>query len=511
MMKVIYHFQIYRIVPLLLILLGGFQPLNAATSPARIALVIGNSEYSEGRLKNPVNDADLMTRTLESKGFRVTTIKNATRRQMKEGIHKFTSSLDEQSIGLFYYAGHGIELEGNNYLIPVDAVIAGEGDIEYESINAGRLLNGLKRSNNGLNMIILDACRNNPYARSSRSTTRGLSRMQPASGSLILYATEPGSVADDGSGENGVFTKHLVDAINQEGHSIEKVFKVTARNVSQATGKKQIPYIEGVVLGEFYFGGANSGSSPATLTNNSTQNISLEKEFWSEVKLDQSTAMYQAYLAQYPTGLYAPIAKVKIEQASRTKQANLALLESEIAAKAELESKNRIKKQEKSLELLSIANSLFENGDYGYAKIQYQSVLYLAPGPEVRELALQGMKNVEQALIDSNANQTQSVANLGNVTVTSQRINSNVISGTYVSEITSSSSWYFNVRKHRKVKVTFQQDGNDITGINEEYNLKITGTRKGNDVTFITTSSKISGQLKGQWKISADGSKLTGK
>ena len=154
---------------------------------------------------------------------------------------------------------------------------------------------------------------------------------------------------------------------------------------------------------------------------------------------------------------------------------------------------------------------MFENGDYGYAKIQYQSVLYLAPGPEVRELALQGMKNVEQALIDSNANQTQSVANLGNVTVTSQRINSNVISGTYVSEITSSSSWYFNVRKHRKVKVTFQQDGNDIIGINKEYNLKITGTRKGNDVTFITTSSKISGQLKGQWKISADGSKLTGK
>ena len=91
-------------------LIAGIQPLNAATNPARIALIIGNSEYSEGRLKNPVNDADLMARTLESKGFRVTTIKNATRRQMKEGIHKFTRSLDEQSIGLFYYAGHGIEL-----------------------------------------------------------------------------------------------------------------------------------------------------------------------------------------------------------------------------------------------------------------------------------------------------------------------------------------------------------------------------------------------------------------
>ena len=494
-----------------LMLVAGFQPLNAASNPARIALIIGNSEYSEGRLKNPVNDADLMASTLESKGFRVTTIKNATRRQMKEGIRRFTSSLDEQSIGLFYYAGHGVELEGNNYLIPVDAVIAGEGDIEYESINAGRLLNGLKRSNNGLNMIILDACRNNPYARSSRSTTRGLSRMQPASGSLILYATEPGSVADDGSGDNGVFTKHLVDAINQQGNSIEKVFKVTALNVSQATGKKQIPYIEGVVLGEFYFDGPNAGASQSTLTNSNTQNTAREDQFWGEVKSDQSTAMYQAYLAQYPGGLYAPIARVKIDQASRNKQADLALLESEVTAKAELENKNRIKKQEKSLELLSIANSLFENGDYAYAKIQYQSVLYLAPDPEVRELALQGMQNVEQALIDSNKNKAETIANLDQVAVTSKRTSGNVISGTYVSDIKTSSPWYFNVRKHRKVKVTFQQDGDNITGINEEFNLKISGIRKGNEVTFSAGRSKLVGDIRGLWKINADGSKLTGK
>ena len=128
-----------------------------------------------------------------------------------------------------------------------------EEDVEYEGINAGRLLDGLKRANNGLNLVILDACRNNPYSRSFRSSSRGLVRMQPASGSLILYATEPGSVASDGKGSNGVFTSHLVNAINEEGYSIEKVFKVTARNVSQATTKKQIPYIEGVVLGEFFF------------------------------------------------------------------------------------------------------------------------------------------------------------------------------------------------------------------------------------------------------------------
>jgi hypothetical protein len=297
---------------ILLVVLAGFQSLNAATKPSRIALVIGNSDYTVGKLKNPVNDALLMASTLASKGFQVTTLKNATRRQMKEGIHKFTSSLDEQSVGLLYYAGHGIELEGNNYLIPVDAEIAGEGDVEYESINAGRILNGLKRANNGLNMVILDACRNNPYARNFRSSTRGLSRMQPTSGSLILYATEPGSVAADGSGDNGVFTTHLVNAINQKGYNIEKVFKVTARNVSKATAKRQIPYIEGVVLGEFYFNDTAVAGETQVVDQPAAQNF--EFIYWQSVQNITSLAAYEAYLSQYPNGVFAALAKVEINR-----------------------------------------------------------------------------------------------------------------------------------------------------------------------------------------------------
>ena len=301
-----------RLSLILLVVLAGFQSLNAATKPSRIALVIGNSDYTVGKLKNPVNDALLMAGTLASKGFKVTTLKNATKRQMKEGIHKFTSSLDEQSIGLLYYAGHGIELEGNNYLIPVDAEIVGEGDVEYESINAGRILNGLKRANNGLNMVILDACRNNPYARNFRSSTRGLSRMQPTSGSLILYATEPGSVAADGSGNNGVFTTHLVDAINQKGYNIEKVFKVTAINVSKATAKRQIPYIEGVVLGEFYFNDTAVAGETQVIDQPTAQ--SFEFIYWQSVQNSTSSAAYEAYLSQYPNGVFAALAKVEINR-----------------------------------------------------------------------------------------------------------------------------------------------------------------------------------------------------
>ena len=306
----------------------GFQSVQAKSE--RVALVIGNSDYTKGQLKNPVNDATLMTRTLQSKGFRVTTLKNGTRRQMIEAIRDFTGNLEEDSVGLFYFAGHGIEIGGNNYLIPVDANIEIEADVEFESINAGRVLAGLKQSNNGLNLVVLDACRNNPYAKSFRSSSRGLSRMKPTSGSLILYATEPGSVAADGRGNNGVFTTHLVNAINQDGLSIEKVFKATARNVNKATQKKQTPYIEGVVLGEFYFSGGVVASGSQSIKVTSLKNDSSgehERMFWNDVRADPSQEMYKAYILQFPNGFYSRIAKLKLNKFDKNINKNKIVLE----------------------------------------------------------------------------------------------------------------------------------------------------------------------------------------
>jgi hypothetical protein len=359
-----------------------------------------------------VNNTTLMTRTLQSKGFRVTTLKNGTRRQMIEAIRTFTGSLEEESVGLFYFAGHGIEFAGNHYLIPVDANIESEADVEFESINAGRVLASLKQSNNGLNLVVLDACRNNPYVKSFRSSSRGLSRMQPVSGSLILYATEPSSVAADGDGDNGVFTKHLVDAINQHGNKIEEIFKITARNVNKATAKKQTRYIEGVLLGEFYFGRKKIEPPKPTVADVDARKRLLENEFWRVVKSDQSIAMYQAYLSKFPIGLYAPIAKAKVQQSNDLKLIDLVLLETEIANKA---------KQEKVLELLSIADSLYENGDFGYAKIQYQSILYLGPDAEMKALALDGMKNTEQALLEFNGNTAGEEAKLSETLAPNKR------------------------------------------------------------------------------------------
>jgi uncharacterized caspase-like protein len=188
-----------RIVSISLLL--GLSSNNAAIASQRIALVIGNSAYEDGRLKNPVNDAADIAQSLSNKGFDVTRILNADKRQLKDAINQFTGRINTRNtVGLFYFAGHGMEVNGQNYLIPVDADIQSGGDVEYEAVNAGRLLSGMREAGNGLNLVILDACRNNPYSRSSRSATRGLTRMSPPSGSLVLYATEPGSIAEDGDG-----------------------------------------------------------------------------------------------------------------------------------------------------------------------------------------------------------------------------------------------------------------------------------------------------------------------
>jgi len=221
----------------------------------RIALVVGNSNYGDAPLENPVNDAQDMAAALQDRGFETELVLNADRRGFVESIRQFSRKLSssDDAVGLFYYAGHGVEVDGINYLIPVDADIQAENDVEFEAINAGRVLTGMANSRNGLNLVILDACRNNPYKRSFRNASRGLARVNAPAGSLVLYSAQPGTVASDGSGRNGTFTKHLLKSMDKPGLTIERVFKETARGVQQETGGQQIPWVEGVILTDFYF------------------------------------------------------------------------------------------------------------------------------------------------------------------------------------------------------------------------------------------------------------------
>jgi formylglycine-generating enzyme required for sulfatase activity len=290
----------------------------ACAKQNRIALVIGNSLYKDAPLKNPVNDAADMAKTLSKMGFKVDKLLNARRRDMKKAISQFGNKLhQENTIGLFYFAGHGVQVDGSNFLLPIGAEVESEADIEFEAINAGRILSQMSRAGNGLNMVILDACRNNPFARSFRSSTRGLARMDAPKGSLILYATSPGDVAADGSGRNGLFTEKLMHHINQPGLKIEDVFKQTAISVSQQSRQKQVPYIEGVILGDFYFQPKKKTAEivkkePAKEKKKKTENA--EHRFWDAVIQDPGKDMLLAYLEQYPNGHYTSIANIKLKK-----------------------------------------------------------------------------------------------------------------------------------------------------------------------------------------------------
>ncbi|MDM8535907.1 caspase family protein [Desulfobacterales bacterium HSG17] len=219
----------------------------------RMALVIGNGDYKDSPLRNPPNDAKDMAKALKEYGFNVDTLINATQREMKKAVSKFGKKLKQGGAGLFYYAGHGMQVSGRNYLIPVNAVIESESDVEYESVDAGRILGKMEDAGNDLNIVILDACRNNPFARSFRSGSQGLSRMDAPKGTMIVYATAPDSVAADGADKNGVFTKYLLKYMEAPGVPVEKVLKSVRMDVLKATGDQQVPWESSSLTGDFYF------------------------------------------------------------------------------------------------------------------------------------------------------------------------------------------------------------------------------------------------------------------
>ncbi len=291
--------------------------ITSSSHAQRYALVIGNSNYGKniGFLKNPVNDARDMSALLKTKQFKVTTLTDATQRQMEDGIAAFTKKLNnEKAVGLFFYAGHGVEVGGRNYLIPLGANIQGEGDVKFESVDAGRVMSGMEYAGNNLNMVILDACRNNPFSRSFRSASRGLAEMNPPKGSLILYATSPGDVASDGKGRNGLFTQYLLKAIDTPNFNVEKVFKTTANKVYKATNKKQLPWQSGVILGDFYFTVNAPKAKSININSAIVDTKQAELIYWDGIKNETAPDFFRSYLAQYPEGIYAALAKIKIQR-----------------------------------------------------------------------------------------------------------------------------------------------------------------------------------------------------
>ena len=229
--------------------------LSQATEP-RLALVIGNSSYESGPLANPANDARLMSSSLGRLGFEVIERRNADQNTMKRAIQEFGARLEKagaEAVGLFYYAGHGVQLNGRNYLIPTSARIEREADVEIEAVSADWVIEQMRYARNRLNVVILDACRNNPFTRSMRSADRGLATMDAPAGIMIAYSTAPGTVAQDGNGRNSPYTTALTEAMLALHQPVEQVFKQVRKDVLSATAGKQVPWESSSLTGDFYF------------------------------------------------------------------------------------------------------------------------------------------------------------------------------------------------------------------------------------------------------------------
>lgn len=234
-----------------IILLSAFIP--DAYAAAKVALVIGNANYQSIPLDNPKNDAVDMSEALKALGFDVDLHTDLDRSGMRKAIRVFGEKLRRADTGLFYYAGHGIQINGRNYLVPLKNDVSSADEVQDESIDASAVLRKMEAAGNKTNIVILDACRNNPFARSFRSLEQGLARMDGPEGSFIAYATSPGSVAADGKGRNGMYTKYLLEALNKPGISIEQTFKWVRNAVKNATDGKQIPWESSSLMGEFVF------------------------------------------------------------------------------------------------------------------------------------------------------------------------------------------------------------------------------------------------------------------
>jgi len=262
------------------LLLGASGAAWAAGQPGldsgpRVALVIGNAGYRTMPLTNPLNDARAVAEALGKLGFKVINVQNASHKQMFDAVRQFGDAL-HGGVGLFYYAGHGVQVKGRNFLIPVDAAIEREDEVPYKAFDVGLVLEKMEAARNPLNIVILDACRNNPFSGAEivgpdgrrlkfrGATPSGLARVEAPLGSMVAFSTAPGGVALDNPNErNSLYTKHLLAHINAPGLPVELLFKNVRLGVARDTGRVQVPWESSSLTGDFCFRQAPGGGCGA--------------------------------------------------------------------------------------------------------------------------------------------------------------------------------------------------------------------------------------------------------
>lgn len=303
-----------RIVALLLTLLA-WTAAPAAAGERRVALVLGNSAYRFApALPNPVNDAKAIAASLRDAGFEMIgggAQLDLDKAGTERAIRDFGARLAGADVGLFFYAGHGVQMRGTNYLLPVSANLTKEADVRYELIDIGLVLDEMTLAESRLNIVILDACRNNPFGgRGLRAVSSGLAQMQAPAGTIIAYATQPGAVAADGEGANSPYTGALANALLTPGETVLDVFNDVGVTVKKSTGGVQQPWIStSPIEGRFYFLGPTTVVTPPAAAA-----ADKDMAFWDGIKASGNPKLFEAYLRQFPQGTFAAIAEARLAE-----------------------------------------------------------------------------------------------------------------------------------------------------------------------------------------------------
>jgi uncharacterized caspase-like protein len=327
--------------------MGAFAP---ASAEKRVALVIGNSAYEHSApLKNPENDANAIAALLERLGFDVLKGINLTDKGFGRTIGDFSQKLDAGAdVAVFFYAGHGLQVHGRNYLAPVDARLDREASLDFEAVRLNTILTLMERGN-GTNLVFLDACRDNPLARNlarnmgtrSSAIGRGLARVEAGVGTLIAYATQPGNVALDGDSTHSPFAAALLKHAETPGLEIEALMRRVRRDVIDATDGAQVPWNHSSLTAPFLFKSEEKeGTEPVAKSTSgpAIDTVAVELAFWQAAKDADTRAAYEAYLAKYPKGNFAPLVRIKLEEIA---QAEAAKAELEAARKKQAEAEQQ--------------------------------------------------------------------------------------------------------------------------------------------------------------------------
>lgn len=276
-----------------------FVSIPAWAAETRVALVIGNSNYKDAPLTAPLNDARQMKAALTELGFKVTAFENLGRMNMQRAVRSFIEELSSaDTVSLFYFAGHGMQSKGKNYLIPVDAEVEHEDDIQFQGIDVQYILDKFEEKKNGMNILILDACRNNPFSRRGIRGTSGLAAVDGPPGTLVAFAAAPGKVATERAGGNGIYTRNILENIRQPGLQVEEVFKRVRAGVLSETSEQQVPWENTSLIKDFYFRGARAGTGYKPAIPDS------ETEAWKNIESSRNIYDFIGFYRRFPQTRY---------------------------------------------------------------------------------------------------------------------------------------------------------------------------------------------------------------